>query len=54
MLQDYSRFAAFSDGSLLNEEEQKDLSVFLRASPLAQDLAINHLAEALIGLSLLS
>lgn len=42
LLQDYSRFAVFSDGEALSADQRKWLSLFLCASVVSQDMAIQQ------------
>lgn len=42
LLLDYSRFAVFSDGEALSDEQQRWLSIFLCASLVSQDMAIQQ------------
>lgn len=48
LLQDYSRYAVMSDGTPLSEEEKRYLSLFLRATKLVQDIAIQDTVIAAI------
>lgn len=46
ILQDYSRYAVLADGTALSEEEKRYLSLYLRATTLAQDIAIQDVVIA--------